>query len=94
MIGAVLANSSLYMHEVYQEMRDVFELSVSPPTICCLLHSYGITRKKIREVALQRSYSLLLKSSVHSLTLIPLFLSMRQDLTIGPTSEHNIMGMH
>ena len=57
-IGAVLANSSLYMHEVCQEIRDVFGLSVSPPTICRLLHSYGITRKKIRQVALQRSYSL------------------------------------
>ena len=57
-IGAVLANSTLYMHEVCQEIRDVFGLSVSPPTICRLLHSYGITRKKIRQVALQRSYSL------------------------------------
>ena len=57
-IGTVLANSSLYMYEVCQEIRDVFGLSVSPPTICRLLHLYGITRKKIRQVALQRSYSL------------------------------------
>ena len=57
-IGAILANPALYMHEVCQEIRDVFGLSVSPPTICRLLHSYGITRKKIRQVALQRSYSL------------------------------------
>ena len=58
MIGAILANSAMHMHEVCQEIRDVFGLSVSPPTICHLLHSYGITRKKIRQVALQRSYSL------------------------------------
>ena len=57
-IRAVLANSSLYMHEVCQEIKDVFGLSISPPTICRLLHSYGITRKKIRQVALQWSYSL------------------------------------
>ena len=57
-IGAILANSAMYMHEVCQEIRDVFGLSVSPPTFCRLLLSYGITRKKIRQVALQRSYSL------------------------------------
>ena len=57
-IGAVLANSSLYLLEVCQEVSNVFGLSVSPPTICRLLHSYGITRKRIRQVALQRSYYL------------------------------------
>lgn len=46
------------MHEVCQEVRDVFGITVSPPTICRLLHSYGITRKKVRQIALQRSYSL------------------------------------
>ena len=29
-------------------------ISVSPPTICKLLKAYGITRKKIRQVATQR----------------------------------------
>ena len=56
-IGAVLANPAIYMHEVCQEINDV-GITVSPPTICRLLHSYGMTRKKIRQVALQRSYSL------------------------------------
>ena len=43
------------MHEVCREIGEVFGISISPPTICRLLHSYGITRKKI---ALQQSYSL------------------------------------
>ena len=57
-IGVVLGNSSMFMHEVCQEVRDVFGIVISPPTICRLLHSHGITRKKIRQIALQRSYSL------------------------------------
>ena len=50
--------TAIFMYEVCQEIDDVFGLTVSPPTICRLLHSYGMTRKKIRQVALQRSYSL------------------------------------
>ena len=57
-IGVVLGNSSMFMHEVCQEVRDVLGIVISPPTICRLLHSHGITRKKIRQITLQRSYSL------------------------------------
>ena len=57
-IGGVLANSGMYMYEVGREVGGFFGISISPPTICRLLHSYGITRKKIRQIALQRSYSL------------------------------------
>ena len=74
MIGAVLANSDMYMHKVCQEM---FGIIVYPPTICRLLHSYGITKiitnrnstvrrsdelqfdgLNIRRIAIQLSYSL------------------------------------
>ena len=57
-IGAVIANPASYLHEVCQELKDAFDIIVSPSSICRLLHSYGITRKKIRQVALQRSYTL------------------------------------
>ena len=57
-LGVVLANSSMFMHEVCQEVRQVFGIVISPPSICRLLHSYGITRKKIQQIALQRSYTL------------------------------------
>ena len=92
-IGAVLANSSLYLLEVCQEVSNVFGFSVSPPTICRLLHSYGITRKRIRQVARDPTpCEVLLEPSVHSLTLIFLCSLMRQDQTIGLTSGS--MAMH
>ena len=30
-------------------------IPVSSSTICCILHRYGLTRKKIQQIALQRS---------------------------------------
>ena len=39
-------------------VREVFGIDISPSSICRLLHSYGITRKKVRQIALQHSYSL------------------------------------
>lgn len=53
-VGLVLANPSLYLHEIVKMTRDVMDITVSPSTLCCLLKLYGITRKKIRQVALQR----------------------------------------
>ena len=50
-IGFVLENPSIYLHEVCQEVKD---LAISPSTICKLLKRYGVTRKKIRQVAKQR----------------------------------------
>ena len=54
-IGLVLANPSMYLGEVCQHIRDEMEIEVAPPTICRLLRSYGLTRKRIKKVALQRS---------------------------------------
>ena len=53
-IGLVVDNPSLYLGEVCQKVYEVYGTNVSPPTICRLLRSYGITRKKVRFVALQR----------------------------------------
>ena len=54
-IGLILDNPSLYLNEAYQMIKEMFLVDVSPPTICRLLRSHGITGKKIRQVALQRS---------------------------------------
>ncbi len=54
-IGLVLENPSMYLDEVCVIIRDVFALQVSASTVCRLLHSHGITRKKIRQIASQRS---------------------------------------
>ena len=53
-IGMVMENPALYLAEVCQNVESALGICISPPTICRLLKSYGITRKKIRQVATQR----------------------------------------
>ena len=57
-VGVVMSKASLYLHEVCQEICDLFQKSVSESTVCRLLKRYGISRKKICQVALQKSDSL------------------------------------
>lgn len=57
-VGLVLSRPSIYLSEVCKEAFDAFHVSVSPSTICRLLRKRGITRKKIRQVALQRCEAL------------------------------------
>ncbi len=52
-VGLVLPRPSMYLREICQEAFDAFHCRVSPNTICRLLRKRGITRKKIRQVALQ-----------------------------------------
>ncbi len=54
-IGLFFSNPSLYLHEVCREVNRVLGKHVSAPTVCRLLARYGITRKKIQQVATQRS---------------------------------------
>ena len=58
LIGAILDNSSVYLYELCSMIRNTLDVSVSPPTVCRVLQRHGITRKKIRHVALQRCYAL------------------------------------
>lgn len=53
-IGMILNDPTLYLDELCQRVLDVTGMSVSPPTVCRLMRRYGITRKRIRQVALQR----------------------------------------
>lgn len=54
-MGLFLSNPTLYLHEVCQEVEHVFCKLVSPATICRLLAKYGMTRKKVQQVAIQCS---------------------------------------
>ena len=57
-IIGILEKPSIYISELCQLTYDVSGVCVSEATICRLLHKCGITRKKVRQVALQRSSSL------------------------------------
>lgn len=57
-IGLILESPTLYLHEVCQQIQEITSLSVSQATICRLLQRYGLTRKKVKQVALQRCYML------------------------------------
>lgn len=54
-IGYVLDNPAAYLNELCKEVKDISGITVSESTICRLIRRYGITRKKIQQVALQRS---------------------------------------
>ena len=57
-VGMVLEDPSMYLSEVCHELEEAMGVVVTPPTICRLLRRYGITQKKIQQVALQRCYTL------------------------------------
>ena len=53
-IVTVLENPSIYIEEVCKIIQSNLGKDVSTATICRLMRRYGITRKKIRQVAKQR----------------------------------------
>ena len=57
-IGLILESPTLYLQEIYQTIQDLTHTPVSQATICRLLHRYGITRKNVKQAALQRCYQL------------------------------------
>ena len=58
LVGAVLDDPSLYLDDLCSKLGDQFNITVSPSTVCRVLHRYGMTRKKIRQVAAQRCEAL------------------------------------
>ena len=54
-IGIVLENPTMYLGEVCQLVQEVTATQISPSTICKLLAMHGLSRKKIQQVAIQRS---------------------------------------
>ena len=53
-IGVILNNPTLYLDELCQTTLALTDVSVSPSTVCRIMRRYGITRKRVRQVALQR----------------------------------------
>ena len=47
--------SSIYLQEVCEEVLTQIGILVTVPTVCCLLKWHGLTRKNIRQIALQRN---------------------------------------
>ena len=54
-VGLLLDNPALYLSEVCQKVSDVTNIVVSAPTLCRTIHRHGLTRRKIQQIALQRS---------------------------------------
>ncbi len=54
-IALLYDNPSLYLSEICQQVLEVFGIRVSYPTVCRMIHRHGLTRKKVQQVALQRS---------------------------------------
>ena len=53
-LGLIYNNPALQLHEICNKIEEATSVIVSAPTICRLLRRNGLTRKKIRYVALQR----------------------------------------
>lgn len=54
-VGLLLDNPALYLSEVCQKVSDITNVVVSAPTLCRIIHRHGLTRRKIQQIALQRS---------------------------------------
>ena len=57
-IGLVMETPELYLKEVCIKIKEYSGQVVCRSTVCQLLHRHGFTRKKIRQVALQRDVRL------------------------------------
>lgn len=57
-IGLILENPCLYLSEICEMVERVSSVKISGSTVCRILKRHGFTRKRVRQVALQRSHSL------------------------------------
>lgn len=55
LVGLLFDNSALYLREVCLMIKQATGIQVSPSTVCRIIRKHGLTRKKIKQVALQRS---------------------------------------
>ena len=54
-ILGLLENPSLYLGEICQRIDSTFGIHITPSTVCRIIQRNGFTRKKIQQVAKQRS---------------------------------------
>ena len=57
-LGLILENPCLYLSEIGKMVEDASGIRVSEATVCRTLKQHGFTRKRVRQVAAQRSDSL------------------------------------
>ena len=54
-IGLLMENPSLYLSELCHRVWTITGIHVTNSTFCRIIHRHGFTRKKIQQIALQRS---------------------------------------
>ena len=54
-LGLIIDSPSRYLSEVCHAIEDVCGKSISPSTVCKIIHKHGFTRKKLQHAAKQRS---------------------------------------
>ena len=54
-IAILMESQSTHLHELCAHIADTSGVQVSEATVCRLIRRHGLTRKKVRQVALQRS---------------------------------------
>ena len=54
-IGLLFDNPCLYLSEICQKVSELTCIEISASTVCRIIHRHGLTRKKVQQVALQRS---------------------------------------
>lgn len=54
-IALLWSKPTLYLSEICQEIFRTTSIQVSPSTVCRIIHRNGLTRKKVQQIALQRS---------------------------------------
>lgn len=54
-VGLLLDDPSLYLREVNQKLKQSTGIDVSSSTICRIIHKNGFSRKKMKQIALQRT---------------------------------------
>lgn len=57
-LGLLMDNPGLYLREICSKVYNITRIRVSEATVCRLLQRHGYTRKKIRQIARQRSEAL------------------------------------
>ena len=55
LLRLIAKNTGIYLHELQEELRGLFGVTISVPTICRTLHKMGCCRRVICHVAIQRS---------------------------------------
>lgn len=54
-VGLIIDSPSTYLRELCQAIEEICGKTVSPSSVCKIIHKHGFTRKKLQHIAKQRS---------------------------------------